>query len=302
MDHKVKEMKVSTSRISAVALAVAASLVLAACGSSSSSSTSSTAGSTTSSSTGSASGTINGEGSTFAAPIYSQWGQNLSSQGLTLNYSALGSGAGVAALQAGTVDFAGSDTAMKPAEVAAAKGPVFHFPVAFGAITVSYNLSGVKAGLKLDGPTIADIFLGKVTTWNNAEIKALNPGVSLPSSPITPIHRSDSSGTTAGFSTFLYDTSPAWKAAEGKPAKTFKKVVGAGAPKNAGVAALVKQTPGSIGYVEQAYALQQKFTYASVKNSAGTFITPTLPATTAAASTRSTRRRRRLTRSCRRLS
>jgi phosphate transport system substrate-binding protein len=277
----MKEMNVRTSRISGVALAITASLVLAACGSSSSSSTSSTSGATTSSSSGS--GTINGEGSTFAAPIYSQWGQNLSSQGLTLNYSALGSGAGVAALQAGTVDFAGSDPPMKPSEVKAAKGPVLHFPVAFGAITVSYNLSGVKAGLKLDGPTIADIFLGKVTTWNNAEIKALNPGVSLPSSTITVVHRSDSSGTSQEFQTFLYDSSPAWKAAEGKPAKTFKKVVGTGAPKNAGVAAVVKQTPGSIGYVEQAYALQNGFTYAAVKNSAGKFITPTLQAASAAA-------------------
>jgi phosphate transport system substrate-binding protein len=274
-------MNVSTSRISAVALAVTASLVLAACGSKSSSSTSSTAGGTTSSSTGS--GTINGEGSTFAAPIYSQWGQNLSSQGLTVNYSALGSGAGVAALQSGTVDFAGSDPPMKPSEVKAAKGPVLHFPVAFGAITISYNLSGVKSGLKLDGPTIADIYLGTIKTWNDPKIKALNPSVSLPSSTITVVHRSDSSGTTQEFETFLYDTSPAWKAANGKPAKTFNKVVGTGAPKNSGVAAVVKQTPGSIGYVEQAYALQNGFTYAAVKNSAGSFVVPSLQAASAAA-------------------
>jgi phosphate transport system substrate-binding protein len=276
---------VRKSRIGVIAVAVAASLGIAACGSSSSSSSSSSAPASTGSSSTSSSGggTINGEGSTFAAPIYSQWGQNLSSQGLTVNYNPLGSGAGIAALQAGTVDFAGSDPPMKPSEVKAAKGPVLHFPVAFGAITVSYNLSGVKAGLKLDGPTIADIFLGKVTTWNNAEIKALNPGVSLPSSTITVVHRSDSSGTSQEFQTFLYDSSPAWKAAEGKPAKTFKKVVGTGAPKNAGVAAVIKQTPGSIGYVEQADALQNGFTYAAVKNSAGKFITPTLQAASAAA-------------------
>ena len=150
----------STRRIGAVALAVGAALVITACGSSSKSSSSS-GGSGASSGSSSGSGTINGSGSTFAAPIYSQWGQNLSGQGLTVNYSPLGSGAGVAGLQSSTIDFAGSDPAMKPSEIQAAKGPVLQFPVAFGAITVSYNLSGVKSGLKLDGKTIGDIFLGR---------------------------------------------------------------------------------------------------------------------------------------------
>jgi phosphate transport system substrate-binding protein len=281
----MKEIKLSTSRISAVAISVVASLVIAACGSSSKSSSTTSSGASTGSTRTSSSGpgTINGSGSTFAAPIYSQWGQTLSSQGVTVNYSALGSGAGIAALQGSTVDFAGSDPAMKPAEVAKAKGPVLHFPVAFGAITLSYNLSGVKSGLKLDGPTIADIYLGKVKTWSDPEIKKLNPGVALPSTSITVVHRSDSSGTTQGFSKFEAATSPAWAAAEGTPDKTLKKVVGSGAPKNAGVAAVIKQTPGAIGYVEQAYALQNNFTYASVKNSTGAFIAPTLQATSAAA-------------------
>lgn len=273
----------------AVAVAVAASLVIAACGSSSKSSSSSSGASTGATGTSSSgAGTINGSGSTFAAPIYSQWGQTLSSQGVTVNYNALGSGAGIAALQGATVDFAGSDPAMKPAELAKTKGPVLHFPVAFGAITLSYNLSGVKSGLKLDGPTIANIYLGKIKTWSDPAIKALNPGISLPSSTITVVHRSDSSGTTQGFSKFLAATSPAWAAAEGTPDKTLKKVVGSGAPKNAGVAAVIKQTPGAIGYVEQAYALQNNFTYASVKNSKGTYIAPTLPATQAAAATAKT--------------
>jgi phosphate transport system substrate-binding protein len=278
---------VRISRISVVASLAAASIGVAACGSSSSSSSSSSGGgATTSASTSSGSGgsaSINGAGSTLAAPIYQQWGSTLSGQGVSLNYSAVGSGAGIAQLQAGTVDFAGSDPAMKPAEIAKAKGPVEEFPVAFGAITVSYNLSGVKSGLKLDGKTLADIYLGKVKTWNDAEIKTLNPGMSLPSTAITVVHRSDASGTTQGFVTFLSAYDPAWTSAAGPPAKTVKWPTGTGAAKNAGVAAAIKQTSGAIGYVEQAYALQNNFTYASVKNKSGAFIAPTIPATSAAA-------------------
>jgi phosphate transport system substrate-binding protein len=281
-------MTLRTRRFSALALAAGAALVVAACGSSSSKSSSNAgaASATTSGASGSGGGgkgTINGAGSTFAAPIYNQWGQNLSSQGLTVNYNPLGSGAGIAGLQSSTIDFAGSDPAMKPEEVKAGKGPVLQFPIAFGAITVSYNLSGVKAGLKLDGPTISDIFLGKVKNWNDPEITKLNPGVNLPSTGITVVHRSDSSGTTKGFAQFLSATSPEWTKAVGPPDKTLKWPTGTGAPKNAGVAAAVKQTPGAIGYVEQAYALQNGFTYASVKNSSGNYILPTLQAASAAA-------------------
>jgi len=278
---------VRKSAITAVALTLTASLGLAACGSSSSSSGSSggsSSSSAPSSSGGSGgSGAINGAGSTLAAPIYQQWGSNLSSQGLTVNFNGVGSGAGIAQLQAGTVDFAGSDPAEKSSEIKAGKGPVAMFPVAFGGITISYNLPGVKTGLKLDGKTIADIFLGKVKTWNDAEIKALNPGMSLPSTTITVVHRSDASGTTKGFATFLSDYSPAWTAAAGKPDKTVKWPTGTGAAKNSGVASAVKQGAGSIGYVEQAYALQNNFTYADVKNKAGEYVAPTIPATSAAA-------------------
>jgi phosphate transport system substrate-binding protein len=272
---------------SLAALLVSGSLALgtAACGGSSSSSSSGSAssGSASSSSSSSASATINGAGSTLAAPIYQQWGSNLSSQGLTVNYQATGSGAGIAQLQAGTVDFAGSDPPMKSSEIAAAKGPVAEFPIAFGGITVSYNLSGVKSGLKLDGATIANIFLGKVKTWSDPAIKALNPGTSLPSTAITVVHRSDSSGTTKGFTTFLSDYSPAWTAAAGKPDKIVNWPTGTGAKGNAGVAATIKQTAGAIGYVEQAYALQNGFTYAAVKNSSGSYVLPTLAASSAAA-------------------
>ncbi|PZS12524.1 MAG: phosphate ABC transporter substrate-binding protein PstS [Solirubrobacterales bacterium] len=281
-------MTLSTRRISAVALVVAASVGLAACGSSSSSSSSgsgsSSSGSGTSSSGSSGgSASISGAGSTLAAPIYQQWGSNLKGQGLTVNYNPVGSGAGIAQLQAGTVDFAGSDPPEKPAEITAGKGTVAMFPTAFGGITVSYNLAGVRSGLKLDGKTIADIYLGKIKTWSHPEIKALNPGVKLPSSSITVVHRSDASGTTKGFATFLSDYNPAWTAAAGKPDKTVKWPTGTGAQGNSGVAAAVKQTSGAIGYVEQAYALQNNFTYAAVKNSTGSYVLPTLAATSAAA-------------------
>jgi phosphate transport system substrate-binding protein len=279
-------MTLSTRRITAVVLVAAASVGLAACGSSSKSSSPGTGpGSNSTPSGGAASGsaTINGAGSTLAAPIYQQWGSTLAGQGLTVNYQATGSGAGIAQLQAGTVDFAGSDPPEKPSEVKAGKGPVAMFPIAFGGITVSYNLSGIKAGLKLDGKTIADIYLGKVKTWSSPEITALNPGMSLPTTAITVVHRSDASGTTKGFATFLSDYSPAWTAAAGKPDKTVKWPTGTGAAKNAGVAAVIKQTAGAIGYVEQAYALQNNFTYADVRNKSGSYIAPTLGATSAAA-------------------
>jgi phosphate transport system substrate-binding protein len=284
--HRMEEIILRTRRIGTVALAVAAMLGIPACGSSSSSTSTSGSASgsgTSSSSTSSTPTTINGAGSTFAAPIYMQWGQSLSSQGLTVNYNAIGSGAGIAGLQSSTIDFAGSDPAEKGSEIAAGKGPVLQFPIGFGAITVSYNLSGVKSGLKLDGTTLADIYLGKITKWDDPAIKALNPGVSLPTASITVVHRTDSSGTTKGFTTYLSDYSPAWTAAAGPPNKTVKWPTGTGAPKNAGIASVIKQTAGAIGYVEQAYALENNFTYAAIKNSSGAYVVPTLAATSAAA-------------------
>jgi phosphate transport system substrate-binding protein len=170
---------------------------------------------------------------------------------------------------------------MKPEEVKAGKGPVLQFPVAFGAITVSYNLPGVKTGLKLDGPTLASMFSGKIKTWNDPAIKALNSGVSLPSTAITIVHRSDSSGTTKGFTTYLSDVSPSWKSSIGAD-KDVKWPVGTGAAKNSGVAAAVKQTAGAVGYVEQAYALENGFTYAAIKNGSS-YVLPTIANTSAAA-------------------
>lgn len=250
-------------------------LAVSACGSSDNKS------STGSSSSG-ASGTVNGAGSTFAAPIYSQWGNALKGKGITVNYQPVGSGAGIAQLAAGTADFGASDPALKPADRATfKKGEVQQIPMAFGAITISYNLSGVKKGLKLDGKTAADIFQGKITKWNDPAIAKLNSGVALPSDPITVVHRSDESGTTAGFTKFLAAYSPEWSSKIGSD-KTVKWPVGTGAKGNDGVAAAVKQQKGAVGYVEEAYALQNNFTTAAVKNKSGKFVEPTLATTTAA--------------------
>ena len=271
-------------RMATVAAVAASSLAVAACGSSGSSS-SSAAGSgssaSSSSSSGGGSGTINGAGSTLAAPIYQQWGSTLKGQGLTVNFNPVGSGAGQTELASATVDFAGSDPSLKPADKATMKGAVLQFPVAAGAITLSYNLSGVKSGLKLDGPTVAKIFQGTIKTWNDPAIKALNPGVSLPSTAITVAHRSDSSGTTQGFTTWLSDVDPGWKSSVGE-GKDVNWPTGTGGKGNSGVAAVVKQTQGAIGYVEQAYALENGFTYAAIKNSAGSYVLPTIPNTSAA--------------------
>jgi phosphate transport system substrate-binding protein len=274
--------------IALIATALVSALVVAACGSSNSSTSSAGGGAASSSSTSSGgsssssgSGTINGAGSTLAAPIYQQWGSTLKGQGLTVNFNPVGSGAGQTQLASATVDFAGSDPSLKPSDKSKMKGPVLQFPVAAGAITVSYNLSGVKSGLKLDGPTVAKIFQGTIKTWNDPAIKTLNPGMSLPSTNITVVHRSDSSGTTQGFTTWLSDVDPAWKSSVGE-GKDVQWPTGTGGKGNSGVAAVVKQTASAIGYVEQAYALENGFTYAAIKNSAGSYVLPTIPNTSAA--------------------
>jgi phosphate transport system substrate-binding protein len=276
---------VTKNKIGALAGAVLLALGLAACGSSSksssSSSSSSSSPSTTSSSSGS--GSISGAGSTFAAPVYEQWASAQS--GLTVNYQSVGSGAGITSLETKTVDFGASDPPLKPADetsIAKNGSPAVQIPMFLGAITVSYNLPGVQTGLKLDGKTISDIYLGKVKAWNDPEIKALNPGVSLPGTAITVIHRSDSSGTTAGFTGFLATVDAEFKSKVGE-GKDVQWPTGTGAKGNAGVAGAVQQTVGAVGYVEQAYALQHSFTYASVKNKAGAFVAPTLASASAAA-------------------
>lgn len=273
-------------KLLAIACTGVLALGAAACGSSDDSSTSANTGggASTSSSAGQLGGTINGAGATFPQPVYSEWANQFEEQvGTTVNYQGIGSGGGIAQFTEGTVDFGASDAAMDDEEMAAAekKGQPVHVPTVLGAVTVSYNVPGVDKGLKLDGSTVADIFLGKVKKWNDPAIATLNDGVDLPDENITVCHRSDESGTTANFTLFLSDTSPEWKNGPGND-KSVQWPTGTGAKGNDGVAGCVKQTEGSIGYVEQAYALQNDFTTAAVKNKEGQFVEPSLEATSAA--------------------
>ena len=269
-------------------LAASAAAVLAlgvvACGSNDESP--SGGGSTGGSSSGSAKqgGTINGAGATFPQPVYTEWAARFKDQtGTTVNYQGVGSGGGIAQFSAGTVDWGATDAPMKPDEEATAKkkGDPVHIPTVLGAVTVSYNVSGVDKGLKLDGETIANIFLGKIKKWNDPAIAQVSGNSSLPSKDITVCHRSDESGTTKNFTQFLADYSPAWKSGPGVD-KTVKWPTGTGAKGNDGVAGCVKQTDGAVGYVEQAYALQNNFTTAAVKNKDGQFVAPSLDATSEA--------------------
>jgi phosphate transport system substrate-binding protein len=272
---KLQRTVVALAGCSALALGVAA------CGSSDNSASGDTG---TTAATAQKGGTINGAGATFPQPVYSEWAARFKdAQGTTVNYQGIGSGGGIAQFTAGTVDFGATDSAMKDEEIAAAKkkGDPVHVPTVLGAVTVSYNVQGVEKGLKLDGATVADLFLGKIKAWDDAAIKKLNSGVSLPGTAVTVCHRSDESGTTKNFTQFLADYSPAWEKGPGVD-KSVKWPAGTGAKGNDGVAGCVKQTDGAVGYVEQAYALQNDFTTAAVKNKEGTFVEPTLEATSAA--------------------
>src|SRR3954447_26888349 len=270
--------------IPVLAAVSALALGVAACGSDSNSSgATSTAGSGASKSA-QLGGTLNGAGATFPQPVYQEWAARFQEKyGTTVNYQGIGSGGGIAQFTAGTVDFGATDSAMKDEEITAAKakGEPVHIPTVMGAVTASYNLDGVKSGLKLDGATLADIFLGKITTWNDPKIASANAGVSLPASKITVCHRSDESGTTKNFAQFLANYSKEWESGPGVD-KSVKWPTGTGAKGNDGVAACIKQNPGAVGYVEQAYALANSFTFASVKNKAGNFVAPTLESTSAA--------------------
>jgi phosphate transport system substrate-binding protein len=276
--------QVTAAGVSVVALA----LTLGACSSSSSSSTTSggSSSSASSSSGGSAnlSGTLNGSGSTLQL-VYEQAAIaafKSTQSGITVNYGGGGSGKGRTDLASGVVQFAGSDSPIPAKETANFKGKtVLYYPILIAPITVSYNLSGVS-NLKLSGPTIAGIFSGKIKTWNDPAIKADNSGVSLPSTPITIAHRSDSSGTTANFSQFLVDAGgSAWTLGTGSvinwPASSR------GGSGNAGVSQIVKSTPGAIGYVDYADAKASGLVFASIKNKDGQYVAPSIAAASAAA-------------------
>ena len=270
------------SRSLPAALAAGAlALGVAACGGDDNTSTASGGSSATADQAG---GSINGAGATFPQPVYNEWAARFKEQsGTSVNYQGIGSGGGIAQFTAGTVDFGATDSAMDDEEVAAAqkKGEAVHIPSVFGAVTAAYNVPGVQKGLKLDGKTLADVFLGKVTKWNDPAIAGQNSGVELPDQEITVCHRSDESGTTKLFLTYLGAYSKEWENGPGVD-KTVKWPSGTGAKGNDGVAACVKQNEGSLGYVEEAYALQNDFTTAGLKNKAGRYVEPTLESTSAA--------------------
>jgi phosphate transport system substrate-binding protein len=293
LNHERAFWRKSASVRGALAL-LAGSAVLAACGSSTSPGTAAPSATPTAVCTGTTAApgytnglatvsgqatTLSGAGSTFVAPMMSVWTKAYAtSNSVQVAYSSVGSGAGIAQLQANTVDFGDSDAFMSDSDIAKAKGPVVQIPLVQAPVVAVYNLPGVASGLKFDGNTLGKIFAGTITMWNDAAIKALNPGITLPSTPIAVAHRSDGSGTTAIFTDFLTQTSPAWVTALGgkttSVGKTVAWPVGIGGKGNDGVSAVVSQTAGGIGYVELDYAIAQHQTYADVENKAGKFIEP----------------------------
>ena len=225
---------------------------------------------------------VTGAGASFVYPAVSKWSSDYkTATGKEVNYQSIGSGGGIAQIKAGTVDFGSSDKPLPPQELA--RAGLAQFPSVIGGVVPAFNLPGVKAGaMKLDPDVLADIFLGKITTWNDPRIVATNRGISLPAQKITVVHRSDGSGTTFNFTNYLSKVSPAWKAAVGE-GTAVKWPAGIGGKGNEGVSAYVKQIKGSIGYVELAYALQAKVPYSRLKNAAGNYINPSDDAFAAAA-------------------
>jgi len=227
---------------------------------------------------------INGAGATFPYPIYSKWFSEYGKlhENVQINYQSIGSGGGIRQVTAQTVFFGATDGPMTPEQLQAAPGKILHFPSVLGAVVPVYNVEGVSE-LKFSGPVLADIFLGKITKWNDAAIAKLNPGVNLPVADITVVHRSDGSGTTYIFVDYLAKLSSEWKEKVGI-ATSVNWPVGVGGKGNEGVAGLVKQTPGAIGYVELIYALQNKISYGTVQNSAGEFVRASVESVAACAS------------------
>ena len=227
---------------------------------------------------------INGAGATFPYPIYSKWFSEYAKvdTSVKFNYQSIGSGGGIKQTLARTVDFGASDKFLTDAELKDAPGKLLHIPTVMGAVVVTYNIPGIAKGLKLSSEDVADIFLGRITRWNDPKITNDNPGVMLPDKPIIVVHRSDGSGTTAIFTDYLSAVNSQWKQKVGMGA-SVKWPLGLGGKGNEGVAGQVKSTAYTIGYVELAYATENKLPYASLKNRDGIFVEPTIKATTAAA-------------------
>jgi len=233
---------------------------------------------------------INGAGATFPYPIYSKWfaEYNRLRPDVRINYQSQGSGAGIQQLLARTVFFGASDAPMTDEQLRAAQGRILHVPTVLGAVVPIYNVPGVRADLKFTGQVLADIYLGRITTWNDPALARLNAGVSLPAADITVVHRSDGSGTTYIWADYLAKVSPEWKSKVGV-GTSLRWPAGIGGKGNEGVSGLVAQTPGSIGYVELIYALQTKIAYGPVQNQAGEFVKASLDSVTAAASSAAAR-------------
>ena len=225
---------------------------------------------------------LTGSGSTFAAPLYMKWGDVFHQRDpdISLNYAAVGSGAGIANISSGLVDFGATDGPMTDEQLATLAVPLIHLPTALGAVVITFNVNHIDR-LRFDPETIANIFLGKITNWKDPAIRR-STSVPVPDAPITVVHRADGSGTTYVFSDYLSKVSPEWQAAVGR-GTTVNWPVGVAANGNQGVADLVKETPNSIGYVELVYSEQHDLPYAGVRNRAGQFPLPTLDSVTAAA-------------------
>jgi len=233
--------------------------------------------------------TLNGAGATFPYPIYSKWFSEYhkAHSDVQVNYQSIGSGGGIRQVLAGTVDFGASDGPMTDEQLGQAKVKILHIPTVLGAVVPAYNIPGVSGEVKFTPEALAGIFLGKITTWNDKALTAANPGVNFPNQAIVVIHRSDGSGTSYIFTDYLSKVSADWKNGPGK-GTSVKWPVGLGGKGNEGVAGMIRQMEGSIGYVELIYALQNKITYGSMKNPAGEFVKASLESvTTAAASVKS---------------
>ena len=228
--------------------------------------------------------TLNGAGATFPYPMYSKWFSeyNKLHSDIQFNYQSIGSGGGIRQVLAGTVDFGATDGPMTDEQLSQAKTKILHIPTVLGADVPAYNIPDVTEELKFTPELLANIFLGKITSWNDAALAKANPGVKLPNQPIIVIHRSDGSGTTYIFTDYLSKVSPDWKNQVGK-GTSVKWPVGLGGKGNEGVAGMIRQMQGSIGYVELIYAVNNKIAYGSVKNAGGQFVKASLDSVTAAA-------------------
>jgi len=227
---------------------------------------------------------LTGAGATFPNPIYSKWFDAYAREtGVRINYQSIGSGGGIRQFTEGTVDFGATDGPMTDEQIAAVQGDVLHVPTVLGAVVATYNLPSLgTTALRFDGPTLADIFLGRITKWSDPRLAALNPGVRLPAGDILVVHRSDGSGTSYIFTDFLSKVSPEWKRRVGS-ATSVQWPAGLGGKGNEGVTQQVKQSEGAIGYVELIYALSNALPAAEIRNPAGRFIAPTLKSVSAAA-------------------